>query len=55
MIWKGDRLGTYMHNVVFRGCELDTPTLNFYFKRVTVDYWLHMKITKGRHKLGYIK
>lgn len=41
-----------MYGFVFEEKELNTPILNYYFKKVTVDFFTHMVITHTRKKLG---
>ncbi|WP_181170451.1 hypothetical protein [Priestia megaterium] len=40
---------------VFKGLELDTPTLNYYFKSVHINPFLHDAIRAARNKMGFIK
>lgn len=43
------------YGFVFEGVDLDTPILNYYFKRVSVDCFLYYRINKARRKMGFLK
>lgn len=43
------------YGFVFKGLELETPTLKYYFKSVYLNPFLHDAIRIARNKMGFIK
>jgi hypothetical protein len=44
-----------VYGMVFKGEELDTPILKYYFKSVHLNFVLHSNIKSARNSMGFLK